>query len=695
MECKTYTYATAEVAILESIQDMIKNKKRNFIGRKKELQLMKQNLHAKKEDWSILHFYAAAGMGKTVLLQHFAELHPEFPHLYIDAHQGFDQYETFLAHVYHQLLAKKLLTTESTPSHVVQDLGNIVKKYPVFILLIDGLDQCLTILPWLKDEFLNKLPINVRVYTAGRLPLDQWQTEFGWENMVRNMALKPFSKQEWKQFAKNHGITDERLIYQVGAISKGIPLAVSLTCHWLNKHGKQVALSKRDERYLIELLDKYLLSADKLGQVKDTLLVLASLTYTFDQEMMEYMLGEPIDLADFSQLCQSSFVEALPSGGWMVKNGIRNWISTSFKERFPETYEIYKERAREILDRRIATANNQPAIKLELALGKIFLQERQIVRDFLYFGGQEKLHVRAARQEELPKLAKMYQHNLLHSPPYLADDTHQEQYLATIWEAYPNAIQIIENEQQILFFYCFVPLNQEIRNIFANNPLTKNWLANTQPEEQDWFYWLVSTNQPTDWEVVHFFQQHIFLPSLSKRRITCLAMFNDQAEFLRLLGFKHAPFADFQTASGIRYYFYTLDARETTAATAPTLTNKHDPLDAWITLTKKVLVNYPVLSCQYPLLNQCNQLWNTKFATEQIAEYLSSLIDSHYERLKEGTRQEQTQAQILHYAYLKKHGSHETVAALLDLPSSTYYRHLKKLTHGLAYLLRNKPNKLS
>lgn len=672
---------------MKSIQDIIKNK-RKFVGRKKELALMEQMLRAEQEEWRILHFYASAGMGKTVLLHQFAQQHQQYPHLYLDAQGGIHQPEDLLTSVRRQLVSKHLLPPSSTAIDVIQELGYIAKEYPAFILLIDSLDQCASILPWMRDEFFNQLPVNIRVYTAGRQPLDQWQTAFGWENVVSNLALKPFSKQEWREYAHHYGIADERALFQIGAISKGIPLAVSLTCHWLSTQVDEMPLSEMDERYIIHLFEKYLLSEQMLGEINDTLLVLASLTYTFDQEMLEYMLGSPIKPNEFTQLCQSPFVETLANGGWMVKNGIRNWLSTSFKERFPDTYDTYLERANAILDRRIAANKDDPALQMELAIGKYFLQGNQFVRNFIYFGGQDKLHIRTAREEELPLLAELYQANLQLSPPFTYDDTHQEQYFQAIRAAYPEAIQVIEYEQEIVFLYAFFPLTKEIRTILANNPLTKPWLANTELNEEDWFYWLISTHQPTDWEVVNFFLKQVFLPTLTKRRVTCLTRFKGEAEFLKLLGFEHLPYADVQTASGLPFYFYTLDRRQMPDESNERPNKQPDELADWINLTKIILNNYPKLDAQLSLLEQCRERWKVNLEHEQIAERIYAIIDRHHRWLKAGKRQEKIQAQILHYAFLNRHGSHETVATLLDVPLSTYYRQLKKLIQGLAYLFQ-------
>src|SRR5690625_609406 len=378
---------------MQSIHDVIMRKRR-FVGRKKELLAMERLLTAEKEEWHILHFYGSAGMGKTVLLQQFVLLHEEdFPIIYIDGHKGFQSEQDFLVAILNQLVDKQILTTESANINVIEKLEYIAKEYAVFVLILDGLDQCQEILDWFKDEFVKVLPINIRVYSAGRLPFDYWQTDYGFESIVKNIHIKPFSKVELTQYAATCGITDAHLLYQIGFISQGIPLAIALICNRILEHGNFGRLSKEDYLSLMELFDKHLLSEENLYGVNSTLLALASLTYIFDQELLQYMRGKPVSEMEFSQLCQSPFVEAHTNGGWMVKNGIRWRVRAGFKERFPDAYIESRRRADKVLERRLSSTNyDYFARKLELALGRFFLKDTEFTRSLIYFGGQKKIN---------------------------------------------------------------------------------------------------------------------------------------------------------------------------------------------------------------------------------------------------------------------------------------------------------------
>lgn len=681
---------------MKSIYDLIMQK-RKFIGREKELQVMERLLTVEKENWHILHLYGSAGIGKTVLLQQFAAKHEkDFPILYIESPNKLQSVHNFLASVHRQLSDKKMLLDESTETDVISQLIHVAKQHPIFVLIIDGLDHYQGILNWLKDEVLHQLPINIRIYSAGRLPFDHWQTNYGFEQLVKNMHIKPFTKTESTKYAAAHGITDEHLLYQIDFISQGIPLAASLICQRILEHGNLDSLSEADYRSLIQLFDKHFLSEEKLNGINRKLLTLASLTYTFDQELLEHMIEKSISETEFKQLSQSPFVEAHTNGGWMVKNGMRWWIRTGFKEKFPDAYTNIKKRADELLAQRYSNTNDISK-KLQLAIGRFFLQDTEFTRSLIYFGGQQKMNIRVAKKEDLPMLAEMYRKNIQISPPFLKDDTHQEQYLHEVWKVNPAYIQLIEHSNKCHFFYVLVPLNEQIYSIFKRNPVTEAWIRTVQPSEKDWFYWMISTNQPTDWEIVNCFFQQSFLPALKNRRVTCLFLLNDQAKFLKLLGFKHLSFADYLTSRGLKFTFYQLDTRkkapEADIRVSSLIANENVEQEKWLNLTKKILSHFPTIERQLPLLKEYKQLTASELEYDVLAKHIQKTIVQQYELLMRGTNQEKTQAKILKYAYLNKRDSHETVANFLNIPTSTYYRQLKKLVYAITFELQSQIKK--
>src|SRR5690625_1141110 len=393
---------------MQSIHDLIL-KNRKFIGREKEIMAMNNLLFATDKDWHILHFYGPLGIGKTVLLKHFAKSHNELPIIYIDGHRGIQSSQQFLKACDGELnMLTNSATAELHGHDSITKIQALTKEHPIVILMLDGLDQCQSILDWLKNDFIPLLPTNIRIFSAGRFPLNDWQTDYGYEKLVKNIQLKPFRKDEWTAYACEYGITNPQLLYQIGYISQGIPLAVAIICSHILENEPMQKLTLTDRQRLLNLIDKYLFIGNHLDGLNSTLLILASITYTFDQELLEYMLGKSIADQDFIDLCQSSFVDAHPTEGWIINNGIRWWIRRGFKEKFPDTYATYIKRADTLLKQRLANTNPKNRLKiLEITIGRFFLKDTVFTRSLVYFEGDRQLRLRSERKNDIPLLAMM------------------------------------------------------------------------------------------------------------------------------------------------------------------------------------------------------------------------------------------------------------------------------------------------
>ena len=101
-----------------------------------------------------------------------------------------------------------------------------------------------------------------------------------------------------------------------------------------------------------------------------------------------------------------------------------------------------------------------------------------------------------------------------------------------------------------------------------------------------------------------------------------------------------------------------------------------------------------MLEHQLPLLEKYKQLLATDLEYDELAKYIQKTIEQYHILLTKGSKQEKTQAKILKHAYLNKIGSHETVAEFLDIPTSTYYRQLKKLVYGIVLSLQTQIKKV-
>jgi hypothetical protein len=662
--------------------------KRYFVGRLEELALMTEHLSQKSESWGIVHLHGPSGIGKTALLQQFALIHEPIPSVYIHANPAFPDPEHF-----EQAVRRKLApwlpfqpVDRIMEGSLADALNTLAMKNGGLILLLDGLSEWSGIEQWLREEWLVSLTTNVRVFSAGRQPLVRWQTHDSWAHLIRHIPVGPLTKSEWMQFALQQGITDHKTIDLIGRVTEGVPLAINLVCNEIRSQGGKWN-PEMEPRSILDLFDRVILHPDNLSGVNRLLLDLASLVYTFDHEMLEYIWGQSIPTEVFQQLCQSSFVRVHPKGGWTVSNGIRRWAKEGLKKRAPEAYKRFKYRAEQILERRVDTlAPSGRLLPQVLSSGKVFLYDNEVIQGFIYYDDEQRLLDRPARRADIPMLQDMYLRHIVAYPENLPDTSHQEQYLPEIWEMEPSVIHVFEREGRLAGFYAALPLDHPaLREILNRNPATRAFVACTPPEPCDWLYWLIASDPPLDpgfsGQIVREMLQH----KLPGNRITMMMPSVEFTEAARLAGFREVPAAFYPSSDGCNFYFFQLDARGH---------NRQDPSIAtadpkiWMEITKKLLASYTRLETQTSVLQQCQRMWGTNHSQEQLAKYVQQTILGEWRRLRQGTPKEQKLAQILYYAFMHKVGTHEIVAERLGLPSSTYYRHLGKLIRELARSLQ-------
>jgi hypothetical protein len=670
---------------MKKVHDLL-SERRCFVGRKDELALMADHLSRKNESWGILHVHGPAGMGKTALLQQFALMNGSIPSIYVKANPAFADPEQFEQAVRRRLA--QLAVGEDGPSagmSLADTLNHVAGKHGGLMLLLDGLSEWTDIGYWLREEWLLTLSTDILVFSAGRQPLISWQTLDSWAHLIRNIPLGPLPKADWIRYAAAHGITDLKTIDLIGRVSEGVPLAINLVCQDIRSRGGKWR-PETDKRSLLDMFDRVILHPDNLSGVNRLLLDLASLVYTFDHEMLEYILGETIPTAEFQLLCQSSFVRVNPEGGWTVSNGIRRWAKEGLKRRSPEAYAQYKLRAEQILERRTAAAaSSANEVQQEMRSGKMFLHDNDIIHGYIYYDVGLHLAGRPARREDIPLLREMYLKHIVAYPENLPDTSHQEQYLTDVWNVDPSVIHVFEDEGRLAGFYAALPLDDpRFRELLDRNPATRAFSACTPPEPCDWLYWLIASDPPLDQGFAGQVLRDMLQNKLPGNRITMMMPSVEFTEAAKLVGFREVPEAFCPSDDGCSFYFFQLDARQRTAGNP-------DPKEAsemWMEIAKTLLASFKQLELREPVLHQCQRIWGTHYSLSQLVRYVQNTIISEWRRLEHGSPKERKMARILYYAYMQKIGTHEVVAERLGLPSSTYYRYLSKLIREIARALQ-------
>ncbi|MEW5717851.1 MAG: AAA family ATPase [Chloroflexota bacterium] len=197
---------------------MIATRRHRFVGRERERALFQNALDATHLPFQIVHVFGPGGIGKTTLLKEFAALAEQknLPTYYLDACNLEPSPQSLLD----ALRAAMGLDGPTSPTQV---LANQSTRH---ILLIDTLEILAPWDNWLCENFLSQLPEDTLLVLASRdAPSAAWCTDLG--EMLHLIALRNLSPEESCDYLARRNIPSAEHA-AVLDFTHGHPLALSL-----------------------------------------------------------------------------------------------------------------------------------------------------------------------------------------------------------------------------------------------------------------------------------------------------------------------------------------------------------------------------------------------------------------------------------------------------------------------------------
>ncbi len=683
---------------------------RRFAGREAERALFQSALTAAELPFCILYIFGPGGVGKTSLIGEFAYVCDEqnIPAIQLDARNIEPAPESFLA-------ALQIALGLTPPASVLQQMAAGSKRY---VILIDTYEMLAPLDTWLREVFLPQLPEDVLIVMAGQYPPSSaWAADAGWQSLIRILPLRNFSPEESRVYLSKREIPPEHH-QAVLDFTYGHPLALSLVADVFAQRRDTLRVFKPEMAPdVIKVLLEQLVQKVP-GPAHRAALEACALVHLTTEALLAAMLGMPDVHELFEWLRSLSCIESGPTG-LFPHDLARETLAADVRWRNPDWYAELHHRARSYYTGRLQSANSQEqqAVLVEY----LYLHRyNPVVRPFFIqlqaeWSKEVGLISDIARPPDWPVLLEMVRHFEGSESAALAEHWFSRQ---------PQNVMVLRDaKQQPAGLLMLLALSRAEAEDIALDPAAQaawQYLQRRAPlrpgESATLFrFWLARES----YQAVSSVQSHIFIamvqhylttPGLAFTFLPCrepdfwLPVFA-YADLSRL------PEADFEIG-GQRFGVYGHDWRavppiawldllaEREIATSPPAAPPPSTRPSLVVLSRPEFETavrdlLRDFRATRPDTLRYNPLLWSRLVTEQAdpnadeakrITILQTLVKEAADKLQASPRQRKFY-QALHHTYFHPAPTQEQAAELLDLPFSTFRRHLKTGMEQLTQLL--------
>ncbi|MBD1865126.1 MULTISPECIES: ATP-binding protein [Trichocoleus] len=672
-------------------------RQQRFVGRTHERHLFESALNRAELPFYVLHIFGPGGVGKTTLLGEFARLcePAQIPVIQLDARNIEPSPESFLEALrFHLNLA-------STDSPLVALAAHTGRQ--VFVL--DTYENLASLDSWLREKFLPQLPANILTVIAGRhAPAAGWRTDSGWQALIHLLPLRNLSPEESRDYLIKRAVP----VNQHQAVlnfTYGYPLALSLVAD-VFAQGQELSFQPEAAPDVVKnLLERFVQEVP--SSAHRVALEACSLVRLTTEALLAVMLDQPDVHELFDWLRSLSFVES-GRAGLFPHDLAREVLVADLRWRNPDWYAELHQRSRQYYTQRLG--QTQGEAQHRVLFDYIFLhRDNPAVRPRFTWQETSSLVTDTFHPSDSPALLQIV-------------TTHEgaaSAQLADYWlERQPQNVLVFRDvEQQLVGFVMTLALHQATAADVAGDPGTQaawSYLQTYAPlrlgEGATLFrFWMARETyqavSPTQSLIfINFVQHHRLTPKLAFTFFACAdpdfwaAMFA-YADLARL------PEADF-TIGEQRYGVYGHDWRVVSpmawqellaqreiaaSAQAATPAPLGEPLlvlsqPAFAIAVRDLLRHFTHLDRLYhnPLLQSrlVMERSPTNAGKAERVAALQHLVQEAAASLQASHREAKLY-RALYHTYLQPTPTQEQVAELLDVPFSTFRRHLK---NGMARL---------
>ena len=695
------------LAMAEKLSDRLnKASSQLFVGRKEQLALFRKMLAGEIKDVSILSIFGPGGIGKTSLLFEYQRICKEHKttYTYLDARSIAPEPGAFL-----EALSDYLgITTGESP---VELLGYEGKH----VLMLDTFEWFSPLEQWLFSDFFANLNASVLIVLSGRYPLQSLRDNHpGWASIIKKESLRNLSSKDSTVYLKRTGIPEEQ-IPDILSFTHGHPLALSLIAERYSIKPDAIDKWEADPDFIKTLIERFLNEAPDPAH---RYALEASAVVKF---LTEPLLAKLLEQAQVHELFQwlrnLSFMEAGPRGVF-PHDLARDALGSDLRWRNPEQYNTIHSRARAYYNAQLQQASLKE--QANILTDYIFLhRENAIVKPFFeqlrrqWKGAKSITSIDQYTDTDRPALLEMVEQN---------EGEIASRYLAFWLDRQPERVLLYrEHSGECKGFLLSLSLDLISKEDLDFDPVVKNcwhYLEKESPlrggETATLFrFWMDrekhhSISRTQSQIFVQMVRHYIVTPGLafSFLPIAYPDFFGMIFTYADLHRIKSLDF----TENGLHFGIFTHDwrqrppgawlnllgSREVNAK--PAKSEPPDSATSVLVLSEddfKKAIKEALRSYSKPQKLKSNPLLQSRivvdhlvddYSIEKRIEKLKQLVDDCLEKLK-GDPKALKGFRAIEKTYIRPAQSQEIAAELLQLPYSTFRRHLNSGVEELSEIL--------
>jgi energy-coupling factor transporter ATP-binding protein EcfA2 len=335
-----------EMGSAATLGDLLASRRRHrFVGRTSEVELFQLALESPDPPFLLLHLHGPPGIGKTSLLDVLAGLAADAGARVV------------------RLDGRDLVPS---PSAVLQALGALevpegegaiagLSDSGRLVVLFDTYERLSPLDDWVRTRLLPRLPATALTVVAGRAAPDSaWRADPAWRELLRVVSLRNLSPEESRQYLQACGVDPARHDPLV-ELAHGHPLGLSLLADVVVRGGEAATDPLTPD--LVGTLLRRFVEIIPSGLHRRALEVCAPARVT-----TEALLREVLGLEDahelFTWLRELSFVESGPEGVF-PHDLARDALEADLRWRDPEGYRRVFRGVRSHINGRLQTSRGQ------------------------------------------------------------------------------------------------------------------------------------------------------------------------------------------------------------------------------------------------------------------------------------------------------------------------------------------------